>query len=107
LNPARKAYCGFRIGMSYPSRGLPAAHMRQTSISGSLNLNATAGKSLQARVNDKRAELEALKQLRDLSAAVASQMEALEQKLSTLSDGTEGIQSQHAFRTSDSWRMDD
>ncbi len=46
--------------------------------------------SLQARVNEKRAELESLKELRDLSAAVASQMEALEQKLATLSDGTEG-----------------
>jgi DASH complex subunit DAD2 len=43
-----------------------------------------------ARVNEKKAELENLKELRDLSAAVASQMEALEQKLATLSDGTEG-----------------
>lgn len=47
--------------------------------------------SLQARVNEKREELENLKQLRDLSAAVAGQMEALEEKLSTLSDGTEGM----------------
>lgn len=47
--------------------------------------------ALIARVNEKKAELENLKELRDLSAAVASQMEALEQKLSTLSDGTEGM----------------
>lgn len=47
--------------------------------------------ALVARVNEKKAELENLKELRDLSAAVASQMEALEQKLSTLSDGTEGM----------------
>jgi hypothetical protein len=46
--------------------------------------------ALVARVNEKRAELEHLKELRELSAAMASQMEALEQKLSTLSDGTEG-----------------
>ncbi|KAJ0320569.1 hypothetical protein COL5a_009686 [Colletotrichum fioriniae] len=44
---------------------------------------------LVARIAEKKAELEHLKDLRDLSAAVAGQMEALEQKLSTLSDGTE------------------
>lgn len=47
--------------------------------------------ALVARVNEKKAELEHLKELRDLSAAVAGQMEALEQKLGTLSDGTEAI----------------
>nr|6CFZ_C Chain C, Dad2 [Thermochaetoides thermophila] len=47
--------------------------------------------ALLARVNEKKAELENLKELRDLSAAVAAQMEALEQKLSTLSSGTEAI----------------
>lgn len=47
--------------------------------------------ALIARVNEKKAELENLKELRELSAAVASQMEALEQKLATLSDGTEGM----------------
>lgn len=71
--------------MAFSSRSMPSGHLRQTSVSG-----ATAGMSLQARVNEKREELENLKQLRDLSAAVASQMEALEEKLSTLSDGTEG-----------------
>lgn len=71
--------------MAFSSRSMPSGHLRQTSVSG-----ASAGMSLQARVNEKREELESLKQLRDLSAAVASQMEALEDKLSTLSDGTEG-----------------
>ncbi|KKY38088.1 hypothetical protein UCDDA912_g01845 [Diaporthe ampelina] len=54
---------------------------------------SSAGQSpaLVARVNEKKAELENLRELRDLSAAVASQMEALEQKLGTLSDGTEAI----------------
>lgn len=62
--------------------------MRQPSMGG----NASAGPppALVARVNEKKAELEHLKQLRDLSAAMATQMEALEQKLATLSDGTEG-----------------
>lgn len=45
---------------------------------------------LVARITEKRAELENLKQLRDLSASVAAQMQTLEEKLSLLSDGTEG-----------------
>ncbi|OAA67247.1 dash complex subunit [Niveomyces insectorum RCEF 264] len=75
--------------MDLPSRSLPSGHLRQASVSSSLHAGASA--SLQARVSEKREELENLKQLRDLSAAVAAQMEALEQKLSTLSDGTEAI----------------
>lgn len=46
---------------------------------------------LVARITEKRAELENLKQLRDLSAGVATQMQTLEEKLSMLSDGTEGL----------------
>lgn len=66
--------------------------MRQSSISTN-PISGSVGQSpaLVARVNEKKAELENLKELRDLSAAVASQMEALEQKLGTLSDGTEAI----------------
>lgn len=45
---------------------------------------------LVARINEKKAELENLKQLRDLSGGLAAQMQALEEKLSTLSGGTEG-----------------
>ncbi|KAM7220470.1 DASH complex subunit DAD2 [Rhypophila decipiens] len=72
---------------AFPTRSL-STHMRQTS-----NAASSTGQSpaLVARVNEKRAELENLKELRDLSAAVAAQMEALEQKLATLSDGTEAI----------------
>ncbi|KAF3766122.1 hypothetical protein M406DRAFT_256567 [Cryphonectria parasitica EP155] len=76
--------------MSYQgSRSIPA-HIRQPSMAGP---SASTGQSpaLVARVNEKKAELENLRELRDLSAAVASQMEALEQKLATLSDGTEAI----------------
>lgn len=56
-------------------------------------LGPSAGQSpiLQARINEKRAELENLKQLRDLSAGLAGQMQMLEEKLSTLSDGTEAV----------------
>ncbi|KAK4197185.1 putative DASH complex subunit DAD2 [Triangularia verruculosa] len=73
----------------YPTRGF-SSHMRQPSLgpgAGSMGQSP----ALVARVNEKKAELENLKELRDLSAAVASQMEALEQKLATLSDGTEAI----------------
>ncbi|KAI4108951.1 MAG: hypothetical protein LQ339_002070 [Xanthoria mediterranea] len=46
---------------------------------------------LLARINEKKAELENLKQLRDLSAGLAAQMQTLQEKLSTLSNGTEAI----------------
>jgi DASH complex subunit DAD2 len=74
--------------MSFPTKSF-SSHMRQPSLTANA---ASTGQSpaLIARVNEKKAELENLKELRDLSAAVASQMEALEQKLATLSDGTEG-----------------
>ncbi|KAL2116626.1 hypothetical protein VTJ04DRAFT_8794 [Mycothermus thermophilus] len=71
-----------------PPRPL-TSHMRQPSLSA--NAGSGASPALVARVNEKKAELENLKELRDLSAAVAAQMEALEQKLATLSDGTEAI----------------
>ena len=45
---------------------------------------------LVARISEKKAELDNLKQLRDLSGGLAAQMQALEEKLSTLSEGTEG-----------------
>ncbi|KAJ4326922.1 DASH complex subunit dad2 [Fusarium piperis] len=74
--------------MSYPTRSF-SSHMRNPSASAT----SSAGQSpaLLARIEEKKAELENLRELRDLSAAVATQMEALEQKLSTLSDGTEAI----------------
>ncbi|KAL2071517.1 hypothetical protein VTL71DRAFT_12752 [Oculimacula yallundae] len=75
--------------MSYSSRPLPS-HLRQASTSGN---SASTGQSpiLLARINEKKAELENLKQLRDLSAGLAGQMQMLEEKLSTLSDGTEAV----------------
>ncbi|KAH6640719.1 DASH complex subunit Dad2-domain-containing protein [Chaetomium tenue] len=71
----------------FPSRPL-ASHMRQPSLSANAGGQSPA---LVARVNEKKAELENLKELRHLSAEAATQMEALEQKLATLSDGTEAI----------------
>ncbi|RYP06380.1 hypothetical protein DL765_009504 [Monosporascus sp. GIB2] len=66
--------------------------MRQGSTTSNINAQSSGQPAvLVARVNEKKAELENLKDLRDLSAAVADQMEALEQKLATLSDGTEAI----------------
>lgn len=68
---------------------------------GSTNINPeTCPKSsiLHARITEKKLELENLRQLRDLSAALAEQMQTLEEKLATLSDGTEGISS---------WSIDD
>ena len=46
---------------------------------------------LLARISEKKAELENLKQLKDLSADLASRMSVLEEKLSNLSNGTEGL----------------
>lgn len=73
--------------MSYPTRSL-SSHVRGPSGAG----GPSSGQQsvLAMRIEEKRAELEHLRELRDLSGAVASQMEALEQKLSTLNDGTEG-----------------
>ncbi|PHH81658.1 hypothetical protein CDD82_247 [Ophiocordyceps australis] len=72
---------------SYPTRSL-STHMRSASSSASSHAQSTA---LVARIEEKKAELENLKQLRDLSANVAAQMGALESKLATLSNGTEAI----------------
>ncbi|EDN91594.1 hypothetical protein SS1G_00997 [Sclerotinia sclerotiorum 1980 UF-70] len=60
-------------------------------MGGSLGSSSSQSPILQARINEKRAELENLKQLRDLSAGLAGQMQMLEEKLSTLSDGTEAV----------------
>ncbi len=57
---------------------------------GGSQATSTQSPMLVARINEKRAELEGLKQLRDLSAGLASQMQTLQEKLSTLSEGTEG-----------------
>lgn len=80
---------GLSLGvMAYQSRPL-SSNLRNPSMGG---LQTSSGQSpiLVARINEKRAELENLKQLRDLSAELAAQMQTLEEKLSMLSDGAEG-----------------
>ncbi|EHK16024.1 uncharacterized protein TRIVIDRAFT_40089 [Trichoderma virens Gv29-8] len=72
--------------MSYHTRSF-SSQVRAASSTAS----APQSPALVARIEEKKAELENLKELRDLSATVATQMEALEQKLTTLSDGTEVI----------------
>ncbi|EPE29462.1 hypothetical protein GLAREA_00622 [Glarea lozoyensis ATCC 20868] len=72
--------------MSYSSRPI-ASHLRQ----GSTTNSSGPSPVLLARINEKKAELENLKQLRDLSAGLAGQMQMLEEKLGTLSDGTEAV----------------
>jgi len=75
------------------SRYSIAPHARQSSLpgSGALGLGSSAPQpALVARINEKKQELENLIALRDLSANLAVQMSRIEEKLSTLTDGTEG-----------------
>lgn len=59
--------------------------------SSGLGLQTSNQSALQSRINEKKLELESLRQLRDLSAGLAGQMQQLEEKLSTLSNGTEAV----------------
>lgn len=62
------------------------------STAGSLSTSNSQSQShLQSRIASKRAELENLQQLRDLSADLATQLAALEAKLATLRDGTQSV----------------
>ena len=74
--------------MALPNRPM-GSHLRHTSYGGPQNSSGQSAMLLK-RIEEKKAELEQLKQLKDLSATLASQMESLQEKLSTLSDGTEG-----------------
>lgn len=81
--------------MSYSSRPTsihPGASggnsLRQPSGHASSQQQSSA---LSTRIAAKKAELENLRQLRDLSGTLAMQMQALETKISTLKDGTEGL----------------
>lgn len=76
--------------MSYSSRPL-SSNLRNPSAS--LGSSSTTGQSpvLIARIAEKKAELANLKELQALSAGLSDQMQALADKLGTLSDGTEGM----------------
>lgn len=73
--------------MAHPTASLNAS-LRQNNAYPTTSQQAMA---LTMRIEAKKAELENLSQLRDLSSALAMQMQALEAKLSTLKDGTEGM----------------
>lgn len=88
--------------MSYSSRPL-SSHLRHQSgiglnvgngSTGSGGVGAGAGHvqspALLARIQEKKVELESLQELRQLSESLARQMQVLQDKLSTLSSGTEG-----------------
>ena len=75
--------------MSYSSRPITSS-LRSTSIGGPQTQSGSSP-ILLARINEKKAELENLKQLRDLSAGLAEQMQNLEEKLAMLSDGTQAV----------------
>lgn len=64
-----------------------SSSLRQSSIN---PLSSQQSSPLAARIASKKLELENLRQLRDVSGALASQMEELGEKLATLKDGTEG-----------------
>ncbi|OQE38083.1 hypothetical protein PENCOP_c009G03031 [Penicillium coprophilum] len=71
---------------SRPTSMLPGAGSSIRSSSQSQQSSA-----LSARIAAKKAELENLRQLRDLSGTLAIQMQALDNKISTLKDGTEAV----------------
>lgn len=75
--------------MSHPNRTLPS-HLRNASASMGGALPARESPVLAARIAEKKAELANLKELQALSAGLADQMQSLADKLTTLSDGTEG-----------------
>jgi DASH complex subunit DAD2 len=75
--------------MSYHPRST-SGMMRPSSGLGGASTNSQSS-VLQARINEKKLELESLKQLRDLSAGLAGQMQQLEDKLATLNGGTEAV----------------
>lgn len=75
--------------MAHPTRALPS-HLRSQSSSFGGSQPSSQSPVLLARIAEKKAELASLKDLQALSAGLADQMQMLAEKLSTLSDGTEG-----------------
>jgi hypothetical protein len=76
--------------MSNYGRPLPS-HLRNQSLGGSQQQSPV----LLARIAEKKAELANLKDLQALSGGLADQMQMLADKLSTLSDGTEGTSTRY------------
>ena len=79
-----------------PTTNLPSHLRNPSSTSGPQSLSGSSQSQSQspfllARIQEKKAELASLKELQALSAGLADQMAQLEEKLSTLSDGTEAV----------------
>ncbi|KAJ5112099.1 DASH complex subunit DAD2 [Penicillium argentinense] len=68
---------------SRPTSMMPGAGLRQPP--------SQPSSALSTRIAAKKAELENLRLLRDLSGTLAMQMQALESKIATLKDGTEAV----------------
>ncbi|BCR87021.1 DASH complex subunit DAD2 [Aspergillus chevalieri] len=81
--------------MAYTSRptmlppGSSGASLRQPSNHQAISQQQSS--ALATRIASKKAELENLRQLRDLSAMLATQMQILESRIGTLNDGTEAV----------------
>ena len=70
--------------------GLSSNHRSASSIGGA-GSTSNVSPVLLARLNEKKAELANLQELKALSAELAGQMQTLEDKLGTLSDGAEAV----------------
>ncbi|KAJ5808928.1 hypothetical protein N7474_010197 [Penicillium riverlandense] len=81
------AYSSRPASMLPPGVPGPPALRQPSSSQASAQQQSSA---LSTRIAAKKAELDNLRQLRDLSGTLAMQMQALETKVSTLKDGTEG-----------------
>ncbi|KAL1980200.1 hypothetical protein VTN96DRAFT_4466 [Rasamsonia emersonii] len=73
---------------SFPTTSSTSSSFRQPNAYSVASQQASV---LAARIESKKAELENLRQLRDLSHALAERMQALEEKIGTLKDGTEAV----------------
>ncbi|KAF2769650.1 hypothetical protein EJ03DRAFT_292737, partial [Teratosphaeria nubilosa] len=77
--------------MAYSHRTTLPSHIRPSSGLSTNPTSSTQSSLIQTRINEKKLELENLRQLRDLSAGLAGQIQQLEEKLGTLSSGTEAV----------------
>lgn len=73
-----------------PSAGTISSNHRSTTSIGA-STSSTISPVLLARLNEKKAELANLQELKALTAQLAGQMQTLEEKLGTLSDGAEAV----------------
>ncbi|KAE8397572.1 DASH complex subunit Dad2-domain-containing protein [Aspergillus pseudonomiae] len=79
--------------MSRPTSMLPSVSSTGSSFRQPSTHHAAPQQSsaLAARIASKKAELDNLKQLHEMSGALAMQMQVLEEKIGTLKDGTEAV----------------